>query len=100
MPLAASVPDRARVIGGGHQLRAVPGAEFGEQPPDVGLHCPHAQVQPLGDLARLHRLYEVVVSYQPAGRFWTLQLYELGIYLALAIALAAFCGYWIRARVS
>ena len=51
-------------------------------------------------LERMHRLYEVVVSYQPAGRFWTLQFWELGIYLALAVALAAFCGYWIRARVS
>jgi hypothetical protein len=50
--------------------------------------------------ARLHRLYEVVVSYQPAGRFWTFQLYELGIYLALTVALAAFCVYWIRVRVS
>jgi hypothetical protein len=50
--------------------------------------------------ARLHRLYEVVVAYQPAGRFWTLQFYELGIYLALAVALAAFCVYWIRVRVS
>jgi hypothetical protein len=26
--------------------------------------------------------------------------WELGIYLALAVALAAFCAYWIRARVS
>lgn len=51
-------------------------------------------------LARMHQLYRVVVSYQPAGRFWTFQSYELGIYLALAVALAALCAYWIRVRVS
>jgi hypothetical protein len=42
----------------------------------------------------------VAVTYQPAGRFWTLQFYELAINLAVAVALAAFCVYWIRARVS
>jgi hypothetical protein len=51
-------------------------------------------------LARMHQMYQVVVSYQPAGRFWTLQFWELGIYLALAVVLAALCAYWIRARVS
>lgn len=51
-------------------------------------------------LARMHQLYQVVVTYQPAGRFWALQFWELGIYLALALGLAAFCAYWIRARVS
>jgi hypothetical protein len=51
-------------------------------------------------LARMHQMYQVAVSYQPAGRFWTLQFCELGIYLALAVALAALCAYWIRARVS
>jgi hypothetical protein len=51
-------------------------------------------------LARMHQLYQVVISYQPAGRFWTLQFWELGIYLALAVVLAALCAYWIRARVS
>jgi hypothetical protein len=51
-------------------------------------------------LTRMHSMYQVVVTYQPAGRFWTLQSWELGIYLALAAALAAFCVYWIRERVS
>lgn len=36
------------------------------------------------------------VSYQPASRYWPLQWYETGIYLALALALAAFCLGWIR----
>jgi hypothetical protein len=50
--------------------------------------------------AKLHSLYQVVVSYQPAGRFWALQYWELGGYLVLALALAAACTYWIRKRVS
>jgi hypothetical protein len=50
--------------------------------------------------ARMHSMYKVAITYQPAGRFWTLQLWELGIYLALAVALAAFCAYWIHARLS
>jgi len=50
-------------------------------------------------LTRMHQLYRVAVSYQPAGRFWTFQWYELAIYLGLAVALAALCAYWIRVRV-
>jgi len=36
------------------------------------------------------------VTYQPAGRYWPLQWYETGIYLAVALALAGFCLWWIR----
>jgi hypothetical protein len=36
------------------------------------------------------------VTYQPASRYWPLQWYETGIYLALALALAGFCLWWIR----
>jgi ABC-2 family transporter protein len=38
------------------------------------------------------------VSYQPASRYWPLQWYETGIYLALALALAGFCLWRIRPR--
>jgi hypothetical protein len=51
-------------------------------------------------LAKLHGLYQVVVSYQPPSRFWALQYGEGGGYLLLALALAAVCAYWIRKRVS
>jgi ABC-type transport system involved in multi-copper enzyme maturation permease subunit len=34
-----------------------------------------------------------VVDYQPASRYWPLQLIETGIFLALALALAGFC-FW------
>src|ERR1700727_2264800 len=36
------------------------------------------------------------VTYQPASRYWPLQWYETGIYLALALALAGFCLRWVR----
>jgi hypothetical protein len=32
------------------------------------------------------------VTYQPAGRYWTFQWYETGIFLALAFALTALCA--------
>jgi hypothetical protein len=38
-----------------------------------------------------------VVSYQPASRYWPLQLIETGIFLALALALAWFC-FWRLGR--
>jgi hypothetical protein len=34
-----------------------------------------------------------VINYQPASRYWPLQLIETGIFLALALALAWFC-FW------
>ena len=36
------------------------------------------------------------VTYQPASRYWPLQWYETGIYLALALALAGLSLWWIR----
>ena len=37
-------------------------------------------------------------TYQPASHYWPLQWYETGIYLALALALAGLCLWWIRPR--
>jgi hypothetical protein len=41
-----------------------------------------------------------LVTYQPAVRYWTFQWYETAIFLALALALAGFCVWWIRRRLS
>ena len=38
------------------------------------------------------------ITYQPASRYWALQWYETAIFLALAVALAGFCIWWIRHR--
>ncbi|MGI8331699.1 ABC transporter permease [Actinomadura scrupuli] len=52
-------------------------------------------------LARFTRLgYRQQVTYQPAGRFWALQLYETVIYLVLAGLLGGLCTWWIRHRLS
>ncbi|HEX4288848.1 MAG TPA: ABC transporter permease subunit [Trebonia sp.] len=38
-----------------------------------------------------------VVDYQPASRYWPIQLIETGIFLVLALALAGFC-FWLLGR--
>jgi hypothetical protein len=47
-------------------------------------------------LSSLH--LKAVLAYQPASRFWALQWYETGIFLAAALVLAGFCFWWIRRR--
>jgi len=47
-------------------------------------------------LSTLH--LRAVIAYQPASRFWVLQWYETGIFLAAAVLLAAFCFWSIRSR--
>jgi hypothetical protein len=42
----------------------------------------------------------VVVAYQPASRYWPFQWTETAIYLALALALAGYCFWRIRRRLS
>jgi hypothetical protein len=47
-------------------------------------------------LSSLH--LRAVIAYQPANRFWALQWYETGIFLAAALVLAGFCFWWIGRR--
>ncbi len=56
--------------------------------PDAGRAC----------LDQVGRTYHLVVSYQPASRYWSFQWLEAGIYLALALAAAAACYLWITRR--
>ena len=49
-------------------------------------------------LARFH--FRELISYEPASRFWTLQWVETGIFLALAVALAGLCVWWLIRRVA
>jgi hypothetical protein len=39
-----------------------------------------------------------VINYQPASRYWPLQLIETGIFLALALTLAGFCYLLLSRR--
>jgi len=45
-------------------------------------------------IASLH--FRQTVTYQPASRYWAFQWVETAIYLALALALAGLCLWWIR----
>ena len=44
--------------------------------------------------------YHQVVTYQPANRFWAFQTYETLLFVALSAALAGFCVWWVRRRLS
>jgi len=47
-------------------------------------------------IAALH--LRALISYEPASRFWPLQWTETGIFVVLAMALAAFCAWRIGKR--
>jgi hypothetical protein len=49
-------------------------------------------------ITKLSATYHGLITYQPANRYWTLQSYETGIFLAAALALAALCFYAIHRR--
>jgi hypothetical protein len=41
---------------------------------------------------------QLLVTYQPASRYWAMQWYETGIFLAAALALAGFSFWWTGRR--
>jgi hypothetical protein len=53
-----------------------------------------------GCLSSLSSQYHVLVTYQPASRYWAFQALETGLFLGLSALLAGFCFWWIRRRVS
>lgn len=64
--------------------------------------CPLGHYGPLhpvnctvGLAAKFHQL----VTYQPGGRYWPMQWYEIGMFLVLSLILGAFCFWWIRRPV-
>jgi ABC-type transport system involved in multi-copper enzyme maturation permease subunit len=40
-----------------------------------------------------------VLTYQPSGRYWPFQVYELAIFLTLALILVGLCFWWVRRRI-
>jgi ABC-type transport system involved in multi-copper enzyme maturation permease subunit len=44
------------------------------------------------------RIFHVVVTYQPAGRYWTFQWIETGIFIALALLATIGCYWWVTKR--
>lgn len=51
-------------------------------------------------VTRLSATFHQTVVYQPASRYWPFQWAELGLFAALALALAAFSAWWIRSRLA
>jgi hypothetical protein len=49
-------------------------------------------------LGRFH--LRELISYEPASRFWEFQWVETGIFVAVAVALAACCIWWLIRRVA
>jgi hypothetical protein len=49
--------------------------------------------------AYLPQLREVL-TYQPASRYWPFQAMETAIFLTVALALAGYCFWWVRRRIS
>ena len=51
-------------------------------------------------VTKLSATYHATVTYQPANRYWTLQVYEGAIFLVAAVGLVGLCFWWIRHRAS
>ena len=47
-------------------------------------------------VSRIGATYHEAVTYQPAGRYWPLQWYELCVFLAAALLLAGACAWRVR----
>jgi hypothetical protein len=58
------------------------------------LHAQHAGIDPHSYLVSLG--WKRVLSYQPAGRFWTFQLIEAGLFVALAAAVVLATIWLVR----
>ena len=48
--------------------------------------------------ARAAQSFHLLVTYQPAGRYWTFQWLEAGIFVALAVLAALGCFWWVTKR--
>ena len=48
---------------------------------------------------RLSGRYHVLLTYQPASRFWTFQTIETALFVVLSVLLVGGCAWWIRHRI-
>jgi hypothetical protein len=51
-------------------------------------------------IAQISTKFHILVTYQPADRFWTLQWYETGIFIALTMLVAGLSCWWVRRHLS
>ena len=91
-------PDLQQGLAGAQQGTSSGGGPFGghssvqsttQQAQDVFTQC----------IDRLSAKYHVLVTYQPASRFWTFQTMETALFVILSVLLAGGCAWWIRHRV-
>jgi hypothetical protein len=74
------------------------------QPPPVSAPGQHIQAVPDGAfkacIDKASTKFHLLVTYQPANRYWTFQWYETALFLVLALALAGVCFWWVRRRIA
>jgi hypothetical protein len=49
-------------------------------------------------ISKLSAKFHLAVTYQPPRHYWLLQWYEMAIFIAVAVALAGFCFWWLHRR--
>jgi hypothetical protein len=62
-----------------------------QAPPDAKAALTHC-------VEKIATKYHEVVAYQPARNYWAFQWIELAIFIGAALALGAFCLWWVRRR--
>jgi hypothetical protein len=72
---------------------------IGAPPADGGAHAVSEEAFE-ACVTRLSASFHLAVSYQPASRYWPLQIYETAIFAGLAVILVALCFWWVRHRLS
>ncbi len=73
------------------------------QPSSGATHVPVSQGQQVvfnNCIDQLSKTYHLVVSYQPASRYWTFQWSEMAIFIVLSLLLMTFCFWWLRRRIA
>ena len=67
--------------------------------PGVRTQVPDSVRTALGNcVTKVGETYHVVVTYQPASRYWAFQWYETAIFLGAALVLAGVCIWSVRRR--
>ncbi|MEU5883051.1 ABC transporter permease subunit [Spirillospora sp. NPDC047279] len=73
----------------------------GPPPPEGGAAPRRPPGPPQACVDAINKLgYQQRITYHPDSRFWSLQLIETGVFVALAAGLAGFSFWWLRRRVS
>ena len=112
LPTTPTIPNAwiysTRVVdGSGHDLTdgvlnaTCPGLNSGGGPPAAPGHveAPESARQSMqACVSKIGTTYHELVTYQPAGRYWTFQWTELAFYGVAALLLGAFCVWWVRRR--